>query len=275
MIKVGQINQLMVKKEVPFGVYLDGGDLGEILLPKKFVPKGTNLTDMLNVFVYFDSEDQLIATTQIPRAKVGNCAFLKVVDVNRVGAFLDWGLDKDLLVPGPEQRFPMEKGKSYLVYLKLDNKGRIIASSKIDHFLDKTPATYKRGDEVMLLIAERSSLGTKVIINNAHWGLIHSDDIFQQLSYGKNMRGYIKNLRDDGKIDVALRKMGQEKIGDLATRILDELQRAGGFLALHDKSPADEIARIFHESKKSFKSAIGQLYKQGKIIIEATGIRIK
>ncbi|CDZ78487.1 hypothetical protein BN59_02797 [Legionella massiliensis] len=274
MIKIGQVNRLMVKKEVPFGVYLDGGDLGEILLPKKFLPKGTVVTDMLDVFVYFDSEDQLIATTQIPRAMVGNCAFLKVIDVNRVGAFLDWGLDKDLLVPGPEQQRPMENGKSYLVYLKLDNKGRIIASSKIEHFLDKTPANYKKGDEIGLLIAERTTLGVKVIINNAHWGLIHSDDIFQPLSYGKRIVGYIKNLRDDGKIDVALRKMGQEKIGDLAQRILDELARAGGFLALHDKSPAEEIARIFSESKKSFKSAIGQLYKHGKIVIESSGIRL-
>lgn len=275
MIKVGQFNRLLVIKEVPFGVYLDGGDLGEILLPNKFVPKGTVATDMVDVFIYYDSEDLIIATTQRPRAMMGTCAFLKVVDVNRVGAFLDWGLDKDLLVPGPEQQKPMETGKSYLVYLKQDNKGRIIASSKIDHFLDKTPANYKHGDEVNLLIAENTPLGTKAIINNKHWGLIHATDIFQPIGYGKRITGYIKNLRDDGKIDITLRKMGQDKFDDLTQRVLDELERAGGFLPLHDKSSAQEISHMFNESKKSFKSAIGRLYKRGAILIEPSGIRLK
>lgn len=274
MIKVGQFNQLKIIKEVSFGVYLDGGEAGEILLPKKRLPASGTGSNIVNVFIYFDSDDRLIATTQQPRAVVGHCAYLKVVDVNRVGAFLDWGLDKDLLVPGPEQQRPMEIGKSYLVCLKQDNQGRIIASSKLDHCLDKTPARYKCGEEVTLLIAERSPLGTKVVIDNTHWGLIHSDDIFQPLRYGASMPGFIKNLRDDGKIDVALRRPGQERISDLAQRILTELERAGGFLPLHDKSSADDIARVFHESKKSFKSAIGQLYKRGNLIIEADGIRL-
>lgn len=274
MVRVGQFNRLMVVKEVPFGVYLDGGELGEILLPNKYKPKGLMVTDHVEVFIYHDSEDILIATTQRPRAMIGGCAFLKVIDVNRIGAFLDWGLDKDLLVPGPEQQRPMESGKSYLVYLKQDNKGRIIASSKLDHFLDKTPASYERGEAVQLLIAERTPMGVKVIINDTHWGLIHKDDIFQAPPFGKRMTGYIKTLRDDGKIDITLRKMGQDKIQDLAKSILRELELAGGFLALHDKSSAEEIAALFNESKKSFKAAIGQLYKQGEILIEDNGIRL-
>lgn len=275
MIKIGQTNQLAVLKEVSFGVYLDGGDFGEILLPKKFVPQGCKLQDVIEVFVYFDSEDKIIATTLHPYAKVGGCAFLKVVDCNRVGAFLDWGLDKDLLVPGPEQYRPMEKDKSYIVYVKQDNKGRIIASSKIENFLDTSEPTFSRGDEVGVLIAETTGLGTKVIINDSHWGLIHSADIFQPLQYGARTRAYIKTIREDGKIDVVLRKIGQGGIRELEKRIVHELQKKGGFLPLHDKSSSLDIQRTFGDSKKSFKSAIGQLYKRGELTIEADGIRLR
>ena len=275
MIKVGQFNQLMVIKEVSFGLYLDGDDWGEILLPNKVVPKGTTVNDKLDVFIYFDSEDKIIATTLSPRAQLGSCAFLKVIDVNRVGAFLDWGLDKDLLVPKPEQHRPMEQDKSYIVYLKQDNKGRIIASSKLDYLLDKSPAHYKSGDEVSVLIANTTDLGTKVIVNNNHWGLIHSGDIFQTLSYGKRTQAYIKTIRKDGKIDVVLRKIGQNSIRDLSKRIITELHQRGGFIPLHDKSSSLDIQRTFSESKKSFKSAIGQLYKQGDINIEPSGIRLR
>ncbi len=275
MIKIGQVNKLMVIKEVPFGIYLDGGDCGDILLPNKVVPKGTTVTDMLDVFIYFDSEDKIIATTLRPRATVNTCAFLKVIDVNRVGAFLDWGLDKDLLVPKPEQHRSMELDKFYIVYVKQDSKDRIIASSKLDYFLDKTPADYKPGDKVSLLIASATELGTKVIINDRHWGLIHAGEIFQKLHYGTSMQGYIKTVREDGKIDVVLRKIGQDNIRELTKRILDELQKTGGFVPLHDKSSSEDIQRVFNESKKSFKSAIGQLYKQGAITIEANGIRLQ
>ncbi len=275
MIKAGQFNQLKVIHEVPFGVYLDGDEWGDILLPSRVVPRGTKVNDLLDVFIYFDSEDKVIATTLRPRAILDTCACLKVIDVNAVGAFLDWGLDKDLLVPRPEQQRPMETGKSYIVYLKLDNKGRIIASSKIDHFLDKTPADYKPWDEVDVLVGQSTELGTKVIINDQHWGLIHTTDIFQTLSYGKRLRGFIKAVRADGKIDVALRKMGQGGVVDLAGRILADLSRSGGFLPLHDKSSSLEIMRTFGESKKNFKRAIGQLYKQGDIDIEPNGIRLR
>lgn len=274
MIKIGAFNTLRVIKEVPFGVYLNGEDWGEILLPNKVVPQGTQIGDSLEVFIYFDSEDKIIATTLRPYAQLNTCAFLKVVDINRVGAFLDWGLDKDLLVPGPEQHRLMEQGKSYIVYVKEDHKGRIIASSKIDHSLDKLPAHYQPGEEVTLLVAERTALGTKVIINDRHWGLIHSADIFQPLHYGKKIQGFIKSIRPDGKIDVILRKVGLGNIKDLAERILLALRKSDGFLPLHDKSPASEISRIFGESKKSFKQAIGHLYKQGEITIEDSGIRL-
>lgn len=275
MIKIGQFNNLRVTKEVPFGVYLDGEEWGEILLPTKAVPKGTLIDDCLDVFVYFDSEDKIIATTKKPLAQVGQVAILRVVDVNRFGAFLHWGLDKDLLVPRAEQQRPMEVDKFYLVYLKQDNDNRIFASSKLDYFLDKSPVQYKQGDEVDLLIAESTALGTKVIINGRHWGLIHSSDLFQRVSYGQQLRGYIKTLREDNKIDVTLRKVGQDNIRELAPRILAELDKRGGFLPLHDKSPSQDIMRVFSESKKSFKAAIGQLYKQGKIDIEEQGIRLR
>lgn len=274
MIKIGQFNRLKVIKEVPFGVYLDGADWGEILLPKKFVPQGSALFDFVDVFVYFDSEDKVIATTQRPRALCDTCAYLEVLDVNHVGAFLDWGLDKDLLVPRALQHRPMEQGKSYLVYLKLDNQGRIIASSKLDHFLDQSWPHYRAGDEVSVLIAETTALGTKVIVNDRHWGLIHSADIFQVLRYGKRMPAYIKTVRADGKLDITLRKTGQDNINLLAERIIKMLSEQGGFLALHDKSPSDQIQLIFSESKKNFKSAIGQLYKKGLIMIEMEGIRL-
>jgi len=274
MAEVGQFNTLKVVKEVPFGVYLDGAEWGEVLLPSKFVPQGAKVGDELEVFLYFDSEDQIIATTQRPRATMGSFAYLEVIDINRVGAFLDWGLDKDLLVPQPEQRRPMEKGKSYIVYVKHDGEGRIVASSKIDRFLDKWRTRLMPGEEVSLLIAETSDLGNKVIINDSHWGLIHSSDIFQQLRYGKRMRGYVKQVREDGKIDVVLSKTGTDKISELARRILSELHKRGGFLPLHDKSAVDEIKRAFGESKKSFKSAIGHLYKQNLITIESNGVRL-
>lgn len=275
MIQVGKVNTLEVIKLVPFGLYLDGGQWGEILLPTKFVPSGTQLHDNLDVFIYFDSEDKIIATTQRPSAQVDSVAFLKVVDVTAFGAFLDWGLDKDLLVPKSEQQQTMEKDKSYIVYVKQDNQQRLMASSKLDYCLDKSPPHYKPGEEVRLMIAQTSVLGTKVIINDKHWGLVHASELFQTLSYGKKMRGYIKTLRDDGKIDVVLRKSGQDNVSDLAKRILAELHKRNGFLALHDKSLPTEIMRVFGESKKSFKNAIGQLYKDGLITIESDGIRIR
>jgi uncharacterized protein len=274
-MKIGQLNALKVVKKVPFGLYLDGDDRGEILLPNRVVPEGTEVNDTLDVFVYFDSEDKIIATTKRPYAMVGCCAFLKVIDVNHVGAFLDWGLDKDLLVPRPEQRRPMEKNKSYLVYLKQDSQGRIVGTSKLDYCLDASPANFKVGDEVSLLVAEGTELGQKVIINDKHWGLIYEGDLFEALRYGDKKRGYIKTVRDDGKLDVTLRKIGREGADSLVKRILARLHEGDGFLPLHDKSSPFDIQDAFGESKKNFKNAIGYLYKQGEITLEHDGIRLK
>ena len=215
-IKVGQINSLKVLKEVPFGVYLDGGEFGEILLPSKVVPADTNIDDVVEVFIYHDSEDKLIATTKKPLAKVGEFVFLKVIDTNRYGAFLNWGLDKDLLVPTPEQHRPMQVGKSYLIHLKLDGVGRVVGSSKIDRFLDKTPSKLRVRDCIDMVIAKTSPLGTKVIINNSHWGLLHSSDTFKLLHHGQKVQGYVKTIRADGKIDVIVGKLGQDRIAELA-----------------------------------------------------------
>ncbi|MCC5791927.1 MAG: GntR family transcriptional regulator [Legionellaceae bacterium] len=274
MIKIGQYNTLKVIKEVSFGLYLDGQEWGDILLPNKYVPQATQVHDEVHVFIYFDSENKIIATTLRPRAQVNRVAFLKVVDVNHVGAFLDWGLDKDLFVPRSEQRRPMEKDRSYLVYVSLDRNDRIIASSKLDRFLEKSPALYHPGDEVHIFIAEKTDLGHKVIIDNMHWGLIYAGDICQILQHGQRIKAFIKTVRPDGKIDVCLRKVGQENIRELSIDILDKLKDAGGFLPLHDKSLPADINHVFGASKKSFKSAIGQLYKQGQICIEANGIRL-
>ncbi len=274
MIKIGKYNTLTVIKKVAFGLYLDGYDKGDILLPNKYVPEGTKVNDQLDVFIYLDSEDTLIATNLRPRAQVDSFAFLKVIDVNRIGVFLDWGLDKDLLVPRPEQKSPMEINKAYLVFITLDRDDRIIASSKLDRFLNQSPANYNQGDAVDVFIAEKTDLGYKVIINHSHWGLVHHSDVYQHLKYGQQMTAYIKKVRQDGKIDVVLRKFGQDNIRELALCILNRLQDAGGFLPLHDKSPSLEIKDAFGESKKSFKAAIGQLYKQGNIRIEAHGISL-
>ncbi|GAB6043924.1 CvfB family protein [Endothiovibrio diazotrophicus] len=274
MVEVGRFNRLRVVKEVPFGRYLEGEEWGEILLPNRFVPAGTRVGDVVEVFLYFDSEGEIIATTQRPRAKLGEFAYLQVIDRSQAGAFLDWGLDKDLLAPVPEQRRPMEIGKSYIVHVKQDGEGRLVASSKIDRFLDRSPPRLKPMDEVTLLVAERTELGVKVIVDDSHWGLIHNDDLFQEPRYGKRMRGYVKRVRSDGKIDVVLNRRGEERIGDLGSEILARLRKNGGFLALHDKSAPEEIQRVLGVSKKSFKEAIGHLYKQRKIVIEAAGIRL-
>jgi uncharacterized protein len=275
MVHVGQFNKLKVIKEVAFGVYLDGEEFGEVLLPSKVVPKGTLIGDEVNVFIYFDSEDKIIVTTKRPRAFVGSFASLRVIDINRAGAFLDWGLDKDLLVPKALQHRPMTLNNYYVVYIFNDNEGRIVASTKLDYYLDKTPPEYMPGEEVNLIIAGTSPLGYKAIINNQHWGLIHRDDVFQSIALGNKLPGYIKKIRADGKIDVVLRKMGQDSVDELSERILEELNKADGYLPLHDKSNPEDIKRVFNESKKNFKRSLGLLYKRGKILLEAEGIRLK
>ena len=276
MIEIGKINTLRVVKEVDFGVYLDGDDLGEILLPKRYVPEGTEPDHFVDVFIYVDSEDRWIATTETPKAQVGDFAVLKVLQLTKVGAFLDWGLMKDLLVPFREMREDMEEGRSYLVHVYLDDESdRIVASSKINKYLDQIPAEYEEGQEVDLVVGNKTDLGVNAIINGVHLGLIYENEIFQPIKPGQKLKGYIKKIREDEKIDLALQKAGYERVTGIAGEILEKLRNNGGFIEANDKSSPESIKHMFGVSKKAFKKAIGALYKDRLIIIEKDGIRLK
>ncbi len=275
MIQIGKINTLEVIKNVEFGVYLEGDEYGEILLPNKYVPKNTEDGDELDVFIYFDSEDRIIATTEKPYAMVGEFAFLKVVSLSSFGAFLDWGLMKDLLVPFREQKQKMIKGKSYIVYIYLDKKSdRIAASSKIHKYYSKYAHNFQLDDEVELLICEKTDIGYNCIINGTHPGLLYTTEVFQTLKPGQQTKGFIKKLRDDNKIDLCLQKSGYEKIDEISQKVLDTLIKEGGTVSVGDKSSPEIIYEMFGVSKKSYKKAIGALFKNRKITIEEKGIRL-
>jgi len=275
MAEIGKLNSLQVVKELEFGVYLDGNDLGEILLPVRYVPEGVKTGDTVEVFIFLDSEDRIIATTQRPYATVGQFALLKVVSTGSAGAFLDWGLPKDLLVPFREQKQKMEQDRSYIVFVYLDTKSsRIAASSRIERFLDKHPPGFKPGQEVSLLIYEQTDIGYKAVINNSHQGVLYKNEVFQPLAIGQTVKGYIKKVRDDSKIDLTLDKPGYEKIEDLSERILDELRRQGGFITVTDKSAPEIMYELFGMSKKTYKKAVGALYRKRLVTIEPDGIRL-
>ena len=273
-MEIGKYNTLNVVKKVDFGVYLDGGDGLEILLPTRYVPENCEVGNEVEVFIYHDNEGRLIATTAHPLATVGEFAWMKVKEVSDTGAFLDWGLMKDLLVPYREQKMAMKAGRSYLVYVYLDFvTQRIVASARVDKFLDNVPPQYDYNQEVDLLVADETEIGYKVIINHLHWGLIYHNETFRSIAKGEKLKGYIKEIRDDEKIDVSLFPLGYEKVDSIAQQIFRTLQQNGGFLPVHDKSDADEIYSLFACSKKSFKKAIGALYKQQLITLEDKGIR--
>ena len=275
MIKIGQTYNLEVIKLLDFGVYLDAKELGEVLLPRKYEPSGLSEGDFVDVFLYFDSEDRPVATTQKPKAQVGEFAYLSVLDTTSFGAFLDWGLAKDLLVPFAEQHRPMEVGHSYLVYLYLDKlDGRIAASSKIDKFLDDDkPHDFELQQAVNLIIANSTELGYKAIINHSYWGVLYKDEVFQRLSFGQYIKGFIKHIRPDGKIDLSLQG-GQETRDKYAKIIENYLRNQNGFAPVNDKSNPQLISKLFGMSKGAFKKAIGGLYKQRIISIEKDGIRL-
>jgi predicted RNA-binding protein (virulence factor B family) len=275
LISLGASYTLEVTKLMDFGVYLNAKNLGSVLLPNKHAPAGIALGDTLRVFLYLDSEDRPVATTQVPLAQVGQFAYLKVLANTDVGAFLDWGLDKDVLVPFSEQHRPMEVDHSYLVYLYLnDADGRITASSKIDKFLDdETPHDFKAQQAVQLIVANSTELGFKAITNHSHWGVLYKNDVHQRLSFGQSISGYIKRVRPDGKIDLSLQG-GKETRDKYAKIIEDYLMENDGFAAVHDKSDPEQIAKLFGMSKGAFKKAIGGLYKQRIIEIEKNGIRL-
>jgi hypothetical protein len=277
MAVIGRMNSLQVVKHTDFGLYLDGGADGEILLPKRYIPKDTpsEVEDWLNVFIYLDSEDKLIATTLKPKIQLGEFASLKVVDINRVGLFFDWGLPKDLLLPHSEEKRPLQIGDYCVVYLYLDKRTRrLTATARLDRHLDKVPANYQVGQEVDLLVVERTDLGFKAIIDGKHWGLIHKNELFKFIRSGMREKGYIKELRADGKISLSLQPIGHEAASGLAEQIIERLREQGGVLALGDKSPPELIAEQFRVSKGNFKKAIGGLYKQGLIRIHDDRIEL-
>ncbi|NLJ13509.1 S1 RNA-binding domain-containing protein [Denitrificimonas caeni] len=277
MALIGDMNTLQVIRQADFGVYLDGGPDGDILLPRREMPKDEPCEDedWLNVFVYLDSEDRIIATSRTPKIKVGEFASLKVIDINRIGLFLDWGLSKDLLLPHSEEKRPLQEGDYCVVHAYIDERTkRITATAHLDRFLDKTPANYSVGQEVDLLIVEPTDLGFKAIINSEHWGLIHKNEAFKFLRGGMQERGFIREIRDDGLINLSLQPQGQELRDTLSEAILTQLRENNGHLPLSDKSPAPAIADAFGVSKGNFKKAIGGLYRQGVIRIHPHSIEL-
>ena len=269
MVYVGRTNRLQVVRTVDFGLYLDGDEYGDLLLPKRYVPQVCNVGDWLHVFVYADSDDQLIATTETPKAMVGECAYLKVRQRNEVGTFLDWGLTKDLLVPFNEQSQRMHPGRSYVVYVYLDaQSNRIAASTKLSRHLAEDGRDFVSGQSVRLMIAARTELGYKVVIENTHLGLIFASDVFQPLKLGQQLGGYIKSIRPDGKIDVSLQASSDEVRDDLEEEILRHLRANDGVTTITDRSPPDLIYKIFKTSKANFKRALGRLYKKRQVLVE-------
>ncbi|MFT3945445.1 MAG: S1-like domain-containing RNA-binding protein [Agriterribacter sp.] len=275
MIKVGDYNLLKVSRIVDPGAYLDDGAAG-ILLPKRFVPRDIKKGDEIKVFVHHDSEGRLIATTQKPLGIVGDIVLLKVVSETAHGAFMDWGLMKDIFVPKSKQKSKMYKDESYLVKIYIDEKtGRVAATEKIDFFLSNENLTVKQKDEVDLVVYRRSDLGYVVIINNVHTGVIHFSDVFRDLEPGEELKGFIKFITPENKIDVVSGKAGYEKVSDETTKILQLLNDNNGYLPYNDKSNPDDIYAFFGMSKKTFKMTLGNLYKQRKISFTTTGVKLE
>ena len=274
-VRLGRYNQLEVVKEVDFGVYLDGGDDGEILLPARYVPEDCQPGDMLNVFIYLDNEERLVATTLTPYAQVGDFACLEVAWTNQYGAFLDWGLMKDLFVPFREQKNKMEKGERYVVHVHLDEDSyRIMASAKVERYLSSDMLPYHPGDGVEILVWQRTDLGYKVIVDNRFGGLIYATDVVRPLSTGTKTEAYVRQVRPDGKIDIVLQPDGPRKVDDFAEVLLDYIRQHDGFTTFQDKTPAEDIYATFGVSKKTFKKAVGDLYKKHLVTLEEGGIRL-
>lgn len=278
MLEIGKTHSLEIVKHVDFGLYLDGDDLDEILLPERYLPENKEdweVGKFLQVFIYLDSEDRPIATTEIPLAEVGDCALLSVVEKSPFGSFLDWGLMKDLLAPFKEQRIPMDVGRSYVVYVFVDVTGRIAASSRLSKFLEEqNDGIFKVRQQVDMLIASRSDLGYKAVINGTHLGLIHNNEIVRPIKVGDRFKGYISEPREDGRINITLQKPANEMRLDLAEEIIAYLTENGGSSDLTDKSPPEAINAVFHASKSNYKKALGKLYKARKITISAGQVRL-
>lgn len=279
MLELGKTHALEVVKHVDFGVYLAGDTPEEeILLPERYLPDDEDawaVGQFLDVFVYLDSEDRPIATTEEPYAEVGDCALLTVVDKGEFGSFLDWGLMKDLLVPFKEQRVPMEVGRSYVVYIYLDVTGRICATSCLDrHLNEENNQDFKFRQSVDLLVSSRSELGYKAVINGTHLGLIHNNEVVRPIKMGDRFKGYIGEARDDGRINLSLQKQSHQMRKDLGEEIIDYLELCGGSSTLTDKSAPEEIYHIFHASKGNYKKALGKLYKEKRVLIKKDRIEL-
>lgn len=268
-MRIGEYNELRINRMVDFGAYLIDDDTHEVLLPQRYLTPEMKVGDSIRVFVYNDSENRPVATIETPHAVVGDFALLRVKAVNKVGAFLDWGLTaKDLLVPFGEQRVDMQAGRSYVVRVYLDAKTqRIVASAKLAKFLNQSEPDYYHREQVDVLVVQRSDLGYRVIVNNAHWGQIYQNETYQDVNIGDRLKGFVKQVRPDGKVDVTLSKIEKMRVDDLSKRILDHLKAHGGEMTLSDKSTPDDIMATFHCSKKDFKKALGQLYRQQAITI--------
>lgn len=274
MITVGDYNKLKVSRTVDFGVYLDDGREG-ILLPKRFVPAGTRPGDELEVFLYHDSEDRLIATTQHPKGKVGDIVMLKAVSATPQGAFLDWGLMKDLFVPKSKQLIRMYPGEQYLVKIYLDDRtGRVAASEKIEPFLSNDRLTVKEMDHVHLTVYRKTDIGYVVIINHAHTGVLHFNEVYRDIKVGDSFNGFVKKIYPDNRIDVVAGKPGYQRVSEELQKILDLLEQNNGYLPYNDKSDPEDIYSFFGMSKKTFKMATGSLYKQRRIHFTKTGIQL-
>ncbi len=275
MVQIGRINKLAVNKIRDYGAHLDGGESGDIILPKRYVPPNCSPGDEIEVFVYVNREGRMRASIQRPYATVGQFAKLRVVANTASGSFLDWGLQKDLLVPKKEQHGKMEEGKSYVVFVFLDEKTRrITASAKLDKFLSPQPPDYDEGKEVDLIIYDKTDLGYKAVVNNSHGGMVYKNEVFQKLHIGQELKGYIKKIRTDNKIDLSLQPSGYQKVDAVSRAILNTLKKHGGRIAVTDNSKPAEIYALFGVSKKTFKKAIGALYKKRLITIDTNGIRL-
>ncbi len=283
-IRLGEYNLLRVKEEARregfgevFGMYLDAGREGEILMPQKYVPEGTKPGDEIECFIYLDQDERPIATTEKPFAKVGDFAYLECSWVNEYGAFLNWGLTKDIFCPFREQKKRMEIGDKFIVHIHIDEESyRIVASAKIEHYLKEPDSTceLQRGSEADILIWQKTDLGFKVIVNNSYPGLIYEDQIFKYIHTGDRMKAYVSNMRPDGKIDLTLQPLGIAAAEDFSATLLDYIKDNGGYCALNDKSDPEEIKRLFHVSKKIFKKATGDLYKKKLITLAEDGLHL-
>ncbi|MGB3221880.1 MAG: S1-like domain-containing RNA-binding protein [Desulforhopalus sp.] len=278
MVQIGKMNRLSVKGTQAYGIHLDGGEYGDILLRGRHPTQNNQAAypdNKIDVFIYVDSEQRLLATVQKPYATVGEFAFLKVKTNTAAGAFLDWGLENDLFVPKSEQQDNMREGKSYVVFIFLnEHNNRITASSKLDKYLDLRPPDYEEGEKVKLIIYARTDLGYNAVVNGSHTGMIYENEVFQKLVIGQRLQGYIKKIREDLKIDLRLQRSGYQGVEEASDAILNIIKNCGGMVSVTEKSPPDEVYELFGVSKKVFKKAIGALYKKRFITINADGIKL-